>query len=96
MQTFKVGDWVHFSWGKPFILTEKDYKYFKDCNTLYSWQPQPGEWCWFWNDDSTLVLAQFAHGLSNGAKFTSKNLMYQHCEPFIGQLPSILQSQPKG
>lgn len=96
MQTFKVGDWVHFSWGKPFILTEKDYKYFKDCNTLHLWQPQPGEWCWFWNDNNTLVLAQFAHGLSNGAKFTSKNLMYQHCEPFIGQLPSILQSQPKG
>lgn len=96
MQTFKVGDWVHFSWGKPFILTEKDYKYFKDCNTLHLWQPQPGEWCWFWNDNNTLVLAQFAHGLSNGAKFTSKNLMYQHCEPFIGQLPSILQSQSKG
>lgn len=96
MQTFKPGDWVHFSWGKPFILTEKDYKYFKDCNTLYSWQPLPNAWCWFWNDSNTLVLAQFSHGLANGAKFTSKNLMYQYCEPFIGQLPTILQPQSKG
>lgn len=96
MQTFKVGDWIKEPSGKLHKLTcipEPD-SYFADECTI--WQPQPGEWCWFWNDDNTLVLAQFAHGLLNGAKFTSKNLMYRHCEPFIGQLPTILQPQPKG
>lgn len=87
---FKAGDWVHFNWGKPFILTEKDYKYFKDCNTLYLWQPQPGEWCWFWNEyDDIPTLNRFLcmysddeNGLPNGFDF---------CEPFTGQLPSFLK-----
>lgn len=90
MQTFKVGDWIVEPNGNRARLNEVPEPgsyYAEDC---VLWQPQPGEWCWFWNDDNTLVLAQFAHGLSNGAKFTSKNLMYQYCEPFIGQLPSIL------
>ena len=96
MQTFKVGDWIVEPNGNKVRLNEVPEPgsyYAEDC---VLWQPQPGEWCWFWNDDNTLVLSQFAHGLSNGAKFTSKNLMYQYCEPFIGQLPSILQSQHKG
>lgn len=96
MQIFNVGDWVVEPNGNKVRLNEVPEPgsyYAEDC---VLWQPQPGEWCWFWNDDNTLVLAQFAHGLSNGAKFTSKNLMYQHCEPFIGQLPLILQFQPKG
>ena len=96
MQTFKIGDWIvepNRNRVRLNEVPESGSYYAEDC---VLWQPQPNEWCWFWNDDNTLVLAQFAHGLSNGAKFTSKNLMYQYCEPFIGQLPSILQSQPKG
>lgn len=95
MQTFKVGDWIVEPNGNRVRLNEVPEPgsyYAEDC---VLWQPLPNEWCWFWNDGSTLVLAQFAHGLSNGAKFTSKNLMYQYCEPFIGQLPTILQSQSK-
>ena len=95
MQTFKVGDWIVEPNGNKVKLTEVPEPgsyYAEDC---VLWQPRPGEWCWFWNDNNALVLAQFAHGLSNGAKFTSKNLMYQYCEPFICQLPTILQSQSK-
>ena len=99
MQTFKVGDWVRFSWGKPFILTEKDYKYFKDCNTLHLWQPQPGEWCWFWDNEYNIDLRKFhryseeenIYFADNGVVYIS----YNFCEPFIGQLPTILQSQSK-
>lgn len=109
MQTFKLGDWVveiHSEEIHQIIelfpdvcrVTKPASKitYSAEYTDFKPWQPQPGEWCWFWNDDNTLVLSQFAHGLSNGAKFTSKNLMYQYCEPFIGQLPPILQPQSKG
>ena len=107
MQTFKVGDWVvsaKYGIGIVESITNIEYpiqvKHFPGRDVynneeLALWQPLPNEWCWFWNDANTLVLAQFAHGLSNGAKFTSKNLMYQYCEPFIGQLPTILQPQSK-
>lgn len=72
MQTFKVGDWVQFSWGKPFILTEKDYKYFKDCNTLYLWQPKQGE----------LVILKDKHGIISVIKYNGEPNVY----PFIGEI----------
>ena len=96
MQTFKVGDWIVEPNGNKVRLNEVPELgsyYAEDC---VLWQPLPSEWCWFWNDDNTIVLAHFAHGLFIGAKFTSKNLMYQYCEPFIGQSPTVLQSQLKG
>ena len=106
MQTFKVGDFVtidgstylvHIEYNGNHYISEDVVNLFSKNNmSIKPWQPLPGEWCWFWNDANTLELAQFAHGLLNGAKFTSKNLMYRHCEPFIGQLPTILQPQSKG
>ena len=72
MQTFKPGDWVHFSWGKPFILTEKDYKYFKDCNTLYLWQPKQGE----------LVILKDKNGIVSIIKYNGETDVY----PFIGEI----------
>ena len=94
MQTFKVGDWI-----KEPNNTLTKLKEIPELNSYYAeecvlWQPKQGEWCWFWNEyDDTPTLSRFLcmysddeNGLPNGFDF---------CEPFIGQLPTILQSQPK-
>ena len=97
MEKFKVGDWVQFSWGKPFILTEKDYKYFKDCNTLYLWQPKQDEWCWFWDAGNQPVLSRYKGyikltGYMCDGDWYQKNITgFQFCEPFTGKLPSFLK-----
>ena len=60
------------------------------------WQPQRGEWCWFWGIfDLVPKLAQFIDVHSKGyhAKTFSANdsSYYSNVEPFIGQLPTILK-----
>ena len=60
MSTFKPGEWVDI----PSLNTEP-VQYRSDlCHLgLELWQPQPNEWCWFWNKymdiDQCPKLAQF-------------------------------------
>ena len=59
---------------------------------VHKWKPAKDQWCWFYNFTyEAPILDKFDH-------MHSKNMPngFCFCEPFIGQLPSILQSQPKG
>ena len=60
MSSFKPGDWVHIP-----SLNTKPVQYRSDlCHLgLERWQPEVGEWCWFWNKCMDIAqsprLAQF-------------------------------------
>jgi hypothetical protein len=64
-------------------------------NNVKLWQPQVGEWCWFWNTNEMPTLEQFSKyydlddDLGNYEVNTYK--LYQYCEPFIGELPTFLK-----
>lgn len=56
------------------------------------WQPKPGEWCWFWDDNcqgGQPVLSQF-HSVKDGL-FKGTFYLWQHCAPFTGELPEHLK-----
>ena len=59
------------------------------------WKPKIGEWCWFWNFNEMPTLEQFSkyHNLDDhlGNYETLAVKLYQHCEPFIGELPTYLK-----
>ena len=73
-------------------------------SVLYSdevklWQPKVGEWCWFWNRDKpnkTKLKQLYSINYEHDVHWTYKTIdckTYQHCEPFIGQLPTHLKDQ---
>ena len=112
---FKVGDWVRD--GKniyKFIEPSSTYSYELSLNRCELWQPQLGEWCWFYDGRSydTPCLRKFitiiddiyiALNSQNSSHITPTEVpsfergisdsyvRYKNCEPFIGQLPTILK-----
>jgi hypothetical protein len=108
---FKIGDLVLniLSSRKAFKIEFID-KYGncfgnKDCDCahmeyLTKWIPKKDEWCWFWDNEYNIDLRKFhryseeenIYFADNGVVYMS----YNFCEPFIGQLPTILQPQSKG
>ena len=92
----KVGLWVRDPrgtisklWEGELGLTTASYYAAEDC-TL--WEPKDGEWCWFWNDGTSLQIGKFSHmfgkdyAMHDEFGFDS----FQHCEPFLGKLPTAL------
>ena len=69
---------------------------FKFVNSHEIWQPETGEWCWFWkvtNFDAP-TLSKFYGMQDKLFKCTnSKQNLFTHCEPFIGQLPTSIKDQ---
>lgn len=59
------------------------------------WEPKTNEWCWFWNTGEPPILDRLHkhYDLNDhlGNYETQRNCLYQHCEPFIGQLPTIIK-----
>lgn len=57
---------------------------------LPKWQPEIGQWCWFWDDrNACAMLAKFTifkDGAYNG---------WDNCAPFIGELPEHLKEVEK-
>lgn len=110
MQTFKVGDFVtidgstylvHIEYNGDHYISEDVVNLFSKNNmSIKPWQPLPGEWCWFWDNEYNIDLRKFhryseeenIYFADNGVVYIS----YNFCEPFIGQLPTILQPQSKG
>ena len=105
---FKVGDWVVNKTSKQRIV-KKITSIYSDTvtvgntevginvmliNDLELWQPQLGEWCWFWDSDNfPPKLRQFKRLiLSNKYKYEScQKFTYDYCEPFLGKLPTTLK-----
>ena len=82
---FKVGDWVTNS-IQPFMITvENQNSYTNEDTGIKLWEPQPNEWCWFWDNDevSSRLFSVYKDMLdANGSHD------YDYCEPFIGTLPT--------
>lgn len=96
MQNFKVGDWVRDGENiYQFIEPSSIYSYELSLQRCELWQPKVGEWCWFWNFNEMPTLEQFSkyHNLDDhlGNYETLAVKLYQHCEPFIGELPTYLK-----
>lgn len=103
---FKVGDWVRvFGTPKKIrhihIYSEEEIEYYDTATPDYragmlnpvgmeTWSPIEGEWCWFWNSDMNIpVLGKFLQ-LIDSIYWTTEPTDYEFCEPFVGQLPSII------
>ena len=58
------------------------------------WTPQPGEWCWFWKgypSSEVPQLQQFKELEELGRYTTMQKGCFNHCEQFIGELPTFLK-----
>ena len=55
------------------------------------WQPQPGEWCWFWMKEFECAYLKRFEKMENGRYMTNKNDSYLNCAPFNGELPEHLK-----
>jgi hypothetical protein len=66
-------------------------------NLLEVWQPQEGEWCWFWDKDkSTYVVLDKFKGMSSYNIFQSTNCSaWKHCSKFTSELPEQLKLKIK-
>ena len=93
MSSFKPGDWVDI----PSLNTEPAQYRSDLCHLgLELWQPKVGEWCWFWNvtNFDAPTLSKFYGMQDKLFKCTnSKQYLFTHCEPFIGQLPTSIKDQ---
>ena len=106
---FKVGDWVTCETGgtNPYkIINENILKYCTNGSrkNVKLWQPEEGEWCWFYfsesvSDHNCLTLGKFIgfRNKESNALFleyydTDNNIFASDmCEPFIGNLPSFIK-----
>jgi hypothetical protein len=99
---FTAGDWVRI--GDKITKVSKikgDAVYMEDGkwqnkNCFELWQPQPDEWCWFYNEgQKSSRLAQFNHiayGEDREGQYKDMQGNYfTSCEPFIGEVPEYLK-----
>lgn len=86
MEDFKAGDWVTSIKFKSVPPMRFDGFHKSD---FKQWQPKVGEWCWFWNPRNIVPeLAKFEY-MHMHHFYTNRDIIYDWCEPFIGELPSL-------
>ena len=75
---------------------EDTTKFFKQ------WGPRQGEWCWFWSDVKMPYLGQFKcmdddfkHLYVVDLPNRHNVYTFEHCEPYIGTLPTIINNNRK-
>lgn len=102
---FNIGNWIRregydVSIGKiveimPLggLVTQKYIFDEKDC---VLWEPREKEWCWWWNDGDEIPIIRKGYKRIWDNKIVAdmgpgKCKEFQYCEPFIGELPSILK-----
>lgn len=91
---FKVGDWVKTSSGVTHIIdTSEGLKANNATNLLdcTPWEPQPGEWCWFWDISTLKNKYRFPPKLGQYGRYDFFLDYYNYCEPFTGELPTIIK-----
>jgi len=99
---FKVGDWVvpiRIVGDTPFKV-EDHHKHIIEkpfCDGYKLWEPQLNEYCWFFdcNTNNEPLFGRFSC-MSNGKYMIKRNNLFFYfskCEPFIGTLPSSLETK---
>ena len=88
---FKAGNWVvHPDANAPWKLSQNSINHL-DNSKLELWQPQLGEWCWFWDSGNFPELRQFKRILISNKYQSYQTFTYDYCEPFLGKLPTTLK-----
>ena len=91
---FEVGDWVrHPQSNTIYRITPTNLVH--GTEHFESWEPQTNEWCWFWKQGFVPWIGKFI--AIDGEEYCSyyeeefvRNYS-THCEPFMGELPSIIK-----
>jgi len=99
---FSLGDWVRVD-GRPLII-DGDPDRPAGCSLYFAniackrelielWEPKPGEWCWFWDEEGQKPTLNKLEVLSrsNPRYITRCDLEWVYCEPFIGTLPTNIK-----
>ena len=85
--------------------SENSTAWCSEMNYYKLWQPQKGEWCWFYDNTSSAVpiLTQFDYMSEHIYVTTEIEILFSgeersaygfnSCIPFIGQLPEILKDR---
>lgn len=87
------------SWSCEYLEKPTDEDFC--CNRWEPWQPKPGEWCWFCDEDMNFTILGRYAGYEDGAhicvQYTYGNYKsYDYCEPFTGQLPTNTLKETNG
>jgi hypothetical protein len=98
-----------YSYEYPVVgmLNNGSIEYFKEngesfidsrYNLIEVWQPQAGEWCWFWDDVAASMAIHLRMYLGmKGMLFKSiDGLSWDNCAKFIGELPEHLKNTKNG
>ena len=89
--TWKVGDWVQHPDGYAFQYTQGTLP-----TTYKPWKPNEGDWVWMWDTPELITKPAFCklNSIVEG-KFVDSDTIhhYKHCEPYLGQLPSIIKDK---
>jgi hypothetical protein len=66
-------------------------------NLIEVWEPQKGEWCWFWDytEQSHVCLDRFDRVDGFGSFLSNAGVYWLHCAKFSNELPEHLKEKPK-
>jgi hypothetical protein len=66
-------------------------------NLVEVWEPQVGEWCWFWNNNKqNYAFVDKFDQMTNDGKFKSSiGVYWLHCAKFDNKLPEHLKNNQK-
>ena len=89
---FKPGTYIRHKETGVLVRVKENTEYSSDLFEL--WQPQVGEYCWFYDEDcedSYAYLSQFQEMEDDYLYIDTSDTTYDCCEPFIGILPAYLR-----
>jgi len=105
MQELRAGDWVkdkRDGMKNPITQLKENCIFLthpEDCGDIYElWKPTEGDWCWFWDPGTKLppILAKFTvmyREYYGSTKNASGEHSFYKCEPYLGELPSMLKDK---
>lgn len=95
MNDFKVGDWILNDNNTKHVFQVKESDNLEAINSIYTyvaWTPKYKEWCWFYEYGWTVpILAQYETRNYETGCFGTEDKWYDICEPFFGELPSLIK-----
>jgi hypothetical protein len=71
-------------------------EYYNKYNLIEVWEPQEGEWCWFFDEGSNHANIRKYSRMRGGCFISTDGLAWEHCSKFIGELPNHLKNIKNG
>jgi hypothetical protein len=95
------GSWQRYNYTNSGHLNELDATpmlyHAKPGIIVPKWQPEPNQWCWFWDSEDSMssLLCQFLRMNEYNLYQSKTGALRQNCAPFIGELPTHLKEGDK-